>query len=67
MLKDAPLYYTSVDKNPARKISGKYYLYDGVAVAGRYRITNLASRCGKTSVGKNVTGWVNVADVGGVT
>lgn len=66
-LKDAPLYYTSVDKNPVRKISGKYYLYDGVAVAGRYRITNLASRCGKTPVGKNVTGWVNVADVGGAT
>ena len=67
MLKDVPLYYTSVDKNPVRKVSGKYYLYDGVAVAGRYRITNIASRCGKTPVGKNVTGWVNVADVGGVT
>ena len=67
ILKDAPLYYTSVDKKPVRKVSGKYYLYDGVAVAGRYRITNLASRCGKTPVGKNVTGWVDAKDVGSVT
>ena len=66
-LKNAPLYYTSVDKKPVRKVSGKYYLYDGINVAGRYRITNLASRCGKTPVGKNVTGWVDAKDVGGVT
>lgn len=66
-LNNAPLYYTSVDKKPVRKVSGHYYLYDGINVAGRYRITNLQSRCGKTPVGKNVTGWVNAADVGGVT
>lgn len=66
-LSNVPLYYTSVDKKPVRRISGHYFLYDGIKVAGRYRITNLKSRCGKTPVGKNVTGWVNVADVGGVT
>ncbi len=66
-LNNAPLYYTSVDKKPVRKVSGHYFLYDGINVAGRYRITNLKSRCGKTPVGKNVTGWVNAADVGGVT
>jgi len=56
-----------VDKKPVRKVSGKYFLYDGINVAGRYRITNLASRCGKTPVGKNVTGWVDAKDIGGVT
>jgi phage protein D len=66
-LQNAPLYYTSVDKKPVRTVSGKYYLYDGVAVAGRYRITNLASRCGKTPVGKNVTGWVDAKDIRSVT
>ena len=66
-LNNAPLYYTSVDKNPVRRISGHYFLYDGINVAGRYRITNLQSRCGKTPVGKNVTGWVDAADVGGAT
>lgn len=66
-LNNAPLYYTSVDKKPVRKVSGKYFLYDGINVAGRYRITNLASRCGKTPVGKNVTGWVDAKDIGGVT
>lgn len=66
-LNNAPLYYTSVDKKPVRRISGHYFLYDGINVAGRYRITNLQSRCGKTPVGKNVTGWVDAADVGGAT
>lgn len=66
-LNNVPLYYTSVDKKPVRRISGHYFLYDGINVAGRYRITNPKSRCGKTPVGKNVTGWVNAADVGGVT
>lgn len=65
-LNNAPLYYTSVDKKPVRRISGHYFLYDGINVAGRYRITNLQSRCGKTPVGKNVTGWVDATDVGGV-
>ena len=55
-LQNAPLYYTSVDKKPVRTVSGKYYLYDGVAVAG-----------GKTPVGKNVTGWVDAKDVRSVT
>lgn len=66
-LTNAPLYYTSIDKEPVRTVSGTYYLYDGINVAGRYRITNLASRCGKTPIGKNVTGWVNASDVGGIT
>lgn len=60
-LRNAPLYYTSVSPNPVRKISGTYYLYDGINVAGRYRITRPASLCGKQPVGKNVTGWVPAA------
>ena len=60
-LKNAPLYYTSVSPKPVRTISGTYYLYDGINVAGRYRITRPASLCGKQPVGKNVTGWVPAA------
>jgi len=57
-LTNAPFYYTSIAKSPTCYKSGTYYFYDGVLVAGRYRMTNLASRCGKQPVGKNVTGWV---------
>lgn len=57
-LSNAPFYYTSVAAKPSCYKSGTFYFYDGILVAGRYRITNLASRCGKLPVGKNVTGWV---------
>lgn len=60
-LKNAPFYYTSVAKQPSCYKSGTYYFYDGILVAGRYRMTNLASRCGKQPVGQNVTGWVPAA------
>ena len=63
-LNNCPLYYTSVAKSPSNYVSGTYYLYDGILVAGRYRITNTPSRCGKQPVGKNVTGWVNASDIG---
>ena len=60
-LKNCPLYYTSVAKTKSNTVSGTYYLYDGILVAGRYRITNTAARCGKLPVGKNVTGWVDAS------
>lgn len=40
-------------------MTGTYYLYDGINVKGRYRITKPASRCGKKPIGKNVTGWID--------
>ena len=35
-----------------------YYIYDGVNMNGRYRITNSLSNCGKTPIGSYVTGYV---------
>lgn len=57
-LSNAPFYYTSNSKQPSTHKSGTFYVYDGKDYSGRYRITNTAARCGKTPVGKNVTGWV---------
>ena len=57
-LRDHALYVSSTAKDPVRKITGDYWIYDGKAVRGRYRITNRPDRVGKTPVGKNVTGWV---------
>lgn len=58
-LKNCPLYYTSVIKTKSNTVTGTYYLYDGINVKGRYRITKPASRCGKKPIGKNVTGWID--------
>ncbi len=57
-LNNAPFYVSSTAPQPATHKSGTFYFYDGILVAGRYRITNTADRCGKLPVGKNVTGWV---------
>lgn len=61
-LTGAPLYVSSTATRPAGSKSGVYYLYDGILINGRYRITNSPSRCGKLPVGKNVTGWVPAGD-----
>lgn len=58
-LKNCPLYYTSAIKTKSNTVTGTYYLYDGINVKGRYRITKPASRCGKKPIGKNVTGWID--------
>lgn len=63
-LSKCPLYVSSTAKSKANTVSGTYYLYDGINVAGRYRITKPASRCGKLPVGQNVTGWVDASYIG---
>lgn len=57
---NVPLYRTSISKEPAGRVTGTYYLWDGVVIKDRVRITNLPSRVGKLG---QVTGWVNVDDI----
>ena len=57
-LENAPFYVSSTATTVAARKSGTFYYYDGILIAGRYRITISASRCGKLPVGENVTGWV---------
>lgn len=40
-----------------------YYLYDGVLVNGRYRLTTTKANCGRTPIGSYVTGWANKSDL----
>lgn len=56
VLKNAPLYTTASTKMAAGKVNGTYYLWDGVLINGRYRITNSASRVG---VQGQVTGFID--------
>ncbi len=57
-LKNAKLYSTAYDKTADNVISGDYYIYDGIKINDRYRITNSKDKCGKKPVSKNVTGFV---------
>ena len=55
----AKLYGSASAATPANTITGTYYLYDGVNIGGRYRITTSKERCGKEPVGSNVTGFID--------
>ncbi|WMJ23447.1 N-acetylmuramoyl-L-alanine amidase [Paludicola sp. MB14-C6] len=61
-LQSIGLFTTAYSSVAARKISGTYYLYDGILTNGRYRITNSPSRVNKQPLGVNVTGWINAGN-----
>lgn len=58
VLNKTPLYASATSKIKVGTKTGTYWVYDGIEKNGRYRITNKASRVGKTPAGLNVTGWV---------
>lgn len=57
VLKAGKLYLSSTGKACVTR-TGVYYLYDGVKINGRYRVTNKVSRVCKKPVALNVSGWV---------
>lgn len=59
MLALEPLYLSASAKKRIRLISGTYWLYDGVEMNGRFRITNNTKRVGKKPVTLYVTGWID--------
>ena len=62
-LNNVALYGSASSKTAAGRKTGTYYLYDGVEISGRYRITTSAANCGKTPTGNYVTGYINKADI----
>ena len=58
---NVPLFANETTTTPAARLTaGTYYIYDGVPCKlGRYRITTTAANCGRTPVGKFVTGYVS--------
>ena len=58
---NVPLFANETATAPASRLTaGTYYIYDGVPCKlGRYRITTTATNCGRTPVGKYVTGYVS--------
>ncbi len=57
VLKKGKLYLSSTGKAAVTR-TGTFYLYDGVKVNGRYRVTNSTKRVGKKPVALYVSGWV---------
>ena len=62
-LYNTPIYVSSTAALPSTKKSGTYYIYDGLEINGRYRITNSIERVGKKPVNKYVTGYVKKSDL----
>lgn len=62
-LYNTPLYISATAKQPSARKSGTFYIYDGIEINGRYRITSSPERAGKTPVGDNVTGYVLKSDL----
>lgn len=61
-LKNTALYKSYTATQKSNSVTGTYWLYDGILVSGRYRITNKESRVGKIPAVLNVTGWIDRKD-----
>lgn len=62
-LNNVNLYVSSSAKTPTTRVSGAFYLYDGITVNDRMRITNSSGNVEKTPMSTYVTGWINKSDI----
>jgi len=62
-LNSAALFASSTATARSATKSGTYYVYDGIVINGRIRITNSLNSVGKIPMDTHVTGWVNVSDI----
>ena len=63
-LNNTNIYVSSDTSSSAGKRTGTYYLWDASVKNKRIRITNSSSNVGKSG---QVSGWVNVSDIGAAT
>lgn len=62
-LSNTALFATSSAGNSSATKSGTYYVYDGIVINGRIRITNSPDNVGKTPMSTYVTGWINISGI----
>lgn len=60
-LANTPMYASATAAKPTGRFSGKYWIYDGIVMNGRLRLTNASSRVNKKPIAENVTAYVNVS------
>lgn len=64
VLKNAKLYASAYTERVSNTISGTYYIYDGIYLDGRYRVTNSLKNVERVPIAKYVTGFVERKDLG---
>jgi GH25 family lysozyme M1 (1,4-beta-N-acetylmuramidase) len=60
VLRNTPVYVSATATQKAGTLSGTYYIYDGIRINGRYRITNSKRNVGRLPMINYVTGWVKL-------
>lgn len=61
---NAPLYVSSTAKTPSvKKKTGNFYIYDGIEINSRYRITTRKDYVKSKPLDKKVTGYINKSDI----
>ena len=63
ILNNVPLYTSSIRKEPSSTINGTYYIYDGIAMNNRFRITELKKNINTLPISEKVTGYVKLSDL----
>ena len=63
ILENTPVYTSSVKKTPSSYMNGTYYIYDGILLNNRFRITNLKKNVNATPISSKVTGYVKLDDI----
>lgn len=61
VLSNTPVYASATNTTASSKKSGTYYIWDSSISNGRIRITNAKNRVG---VSGQITGWINISDIG---
>lgn len=59
-LSGTPLFAASTAETQIGRFSGRYWVYDGMILNGRMRLTNQQAKVGKYPAGANVTGYADV-------
>ena len=60
---DAPLYSSSVASKKAATKKGVFYIYDGILINNRYRVTTKPQYVDKRPTSLYTTGYVNLSDI----
>ncbi len=62
-LDNAPIYASSTTNKQAGKKTGIFYIYDGVEIRSRYRITTKPEYVNAKPIDEKVTGYIRKADI----
>ena len=58
-LNKTPVYVSAYSQKASGTLTGTYFIYDGIRINGRYRVTVKASYVGRKPIGRFVTGFIN--------